>query len=505
MFGHHPPLLAHAANRPQSRQTLQGLHLIRPATGTNDSQNQVLSYAPLALQFVPSRCKIPPPRTWRGGRNHCLPEQAAKPLTGIARKMARKSLSSTTQNPTKASTLPPLDANDRHLHLETQRLNVRWLRPICVIGFLTASMIALATMPGFRTRDVLLLDWQNGWRDIPADKISSRCQQIAKIGPEGIPVLVEAMCEDRSEVATAAAQTLLWITRDWQSSSCPVADTQNAMHLARQLARHIDRVSPKVADIAAQLSRRLVVWPIDNNHADANQFLVDCDLLLRKTKPVDREAAESNGAQPLVTDRRLEGSDTTLPTSSQSVDASSDEAAPGTPPQRAAAVTSLAPSLEMDSPLSSTAVGNTPKAIRTVPQEADNEPAPLEQVDALSDRELLKQLRDGDLNVQEVVQELERRKFSPIQLSIVKRIVDPDPAARLRLLRDLPHLRIDVRPWLIWLASDSHAQVRSEVATLIGTSSDPDLKGQLETLRQIEDDPEVLRQIQRATRESRSR
>jgi len=94
---------------------------------------------------------------------------------------------------------------------------------------------------------------------------------------------------------------------------------------------------------------------------------------------------------------------------------------------------------------------------------------------------------------------LTQRGFSELQLRVARRIVDPNPAARLELAQALPNLAgIDPRPWLLWLSRDADPSVRRAVVGILATSPDPALHNRLRELVVEETDASVLSLVKRA-------
>jgi hypothetical protein len=82
--------------------------------------------------------------------------------------------------------------------------------------------------------------------------------------------------------------------------------------------------------------------------------------------------------------------------------------------------------------------------------------------------------------VQSALQELRDRQLIEAEIDLAARLVAPDPAIRLAMVRELPsRTDVDPRTWLLWLAADDERDVRLEAISMLGTMDDPSIKDAL--------------------------
>jgi hypothetical protein len=95
------------------------------------------------------------------------------------------------------------------------------------------------------------------------------------------------------------------------------------------------------------------------------------------------------------------------------------------------------------------------------------------------------------------------RGLTATQVRLARQLTDPDPSVRSRLIDLLPELPgCDSRPWLYWLSTDDHADVRLAALTVMATSGDPDLLRRVEAVARRDRDPRIAALAERV-RESR--
>ena len=88
---------------------------------------------------------------------------------------------------------------------------------------------------------------------------------------------------------------------------------------------------------------------------------------------------------------------------------------------------------------------------------------------------LIKDLNaEGDARAEAAEAELIGRGFNAAQIDLARRLFDPNPDVRKKLVQDLPGLEgVDTVPWLLELCRDAEAEVRLAAITILATSSDP--------------------------------
>ena len=94
--------------------------------------------------------------------------------------------------------------------------------------------------------------------------------------------------------------------------------------------------------------------------------------------------------------------------------------------------------------------------------------------------------------------ELRHRGFTDRHLALARQLLDPDPAVRRRLARQLPEISgLDAVPWLVLLSRDADAEVRLTALTLLATTGDPTLLDEVGEMVRNDADPRVQRLAER--------
>jgi hypothetical protein len=109
--------------------------------------------------------------------------------------------------------------------------------------------------------------------------------------------------------------------------------------------------------------------------------------------------------------------------------------------------------------------------------------------------ELLRELNSADESESDKSEaELIRRGFIGKQLDLARKLYDPDPAVRKKLVEELPNAQgVDSVPWLLELCRDAEAEVRLAAITLLATSSDPAVLDEVERIAGRDRDEGVRR------------
>jgi hypothetical protein len=98
----------------------------------------------------------------------------------------------------------------------------------------------------------------------------------------------------------------------------------------------------------------------------------------------------------------------------------------------------------------------------------------------------------------EAAADLKRRGFTDRHLALARQAIDPDPAVRRRLARQLPEMTgLDAAVWLVLLSRDTDAEVRLTALTLLATTGDPALLDEVGQRVRDDADPRVQRLAER--------
>ena len=135
---------------------------------------------------------------------------------------------------------------------------------------------------------------------------------------------------------------------------------------------------------------------------------------------------------------------------------------------------------------------------KVVPRRLSPDAAPRQNqtLERLSDLDLIHRLSGSSSSeVDDVEQELRRRGFDELALSMARRVADPEPRVRRQLCESLAELPLSPGPWLFWLSYDPEPTVRRLAVSLMSTSQDPRLHRRLREMQSLEADEGVLRHL----------
>jgi len=128
------------------------------------------------------------------------------------------------------------------------------------------------------------------------------------------------------------------------------------------------------------------------------------------------------------------------------------------------------------------------------------EPSTAEHWSMVETVELMRRLQEPG-SAESARAELVRRGFAPVQLELAERLFDPEPEARVQLVRLLPRLTsVDPAPWLWQLARDPEVQVRSEAIAALATGGHPSFLEKLERLAREDASPQIRGQADQIAR-----
>jgi HEAT repeat protein len=102
--------------------------------------------------------------------------------------------------------------------------------------------------------------------------------------------------------------------------------------------------------------------------------------------------------------------------------------------------------------------------------------------------------------------ELIRRGFTKMQLDLARRLFDPNPEVRKRLVQELPGLQgVDAVPWLMELCRDAETEVRLAAIAFLATSSDPAVLDEVERMAGRDSDSGIRRIADRIAQQRNAR
>ncbi len=400
-----------------------------------------------------------------------------------------------------------------------RRASWRWALPLLTALVLASGLLALLALPGVRPNSLLARRWGNELDGLPDDQVPARLRQIAALGDAGIPILAEALASDREAIVTAARETLSEQFDEWATQEAHYA-TPKVAALAKHLALHAEQCGPAGRAAAANFATQILLWPIDDESADAGQIIANCESVLRATSDASRrhwaladrnDLTDSSVVAPASTrnlqlPREIEDVQSLRPPhlsaksglelSGNSNNGTSfsiaDDPEPFDPPS--------AQPLSIDSARSlaerNSVAHKLTDELVAVPSADAIAPTQWTQ---LSHLEVMRWLRSKDAATARAASaELQRRGFESNHLELAMRLTDPDAKARREFAELLPRISgVDARPWLWWLTEDDDPTVRSTAISILATSGDAEVLSRIRQLLREETDAGVLRQAER--------
>ncbi len=374
---------------------------------------------------------------------------------------------------------------------------------------------------------------------VSAEAVAGTMEQLAKLGDDGITVVVESLSSTRHAVRQAAAESLNRQLDSWHRLQANEHE-RRLNYLAGALALQAKQMPADSLRAAEQLAERLLVQPANNGTARSNRWQL-CQQVLTITRE-GREVRPSSIADFRPTngdDARLSrwsqdsrmsavplgfnvSSTEPLTTSSNYRLAGSGFVARpvGTPPSSIIENSTLAIPLPVSNATEakqvSLTVSNGPATLgiqsriqtdgidRVGPDRLNNSPS---QIIAMSDQALsseprasgrqsgkpsppdsLRRLLDLadrlDTSNRETVaaarKQLQHEDLTESHLKLARGLVSSDPAIRQEAVTALPYIvGLPSASWLLWLSHDEDAKVRFSSLTLLATSNDPAAKKRL--------------------------
>ena len=415
-----------------------------------------------------------------------------------------------------------------------------------VAAFVTVFLLStgLTLLIFFRPGEMLAQRWQNQLSRVENDQVLTQMRRIAQLNDAGTRVLVESLASHRLSVVKAAKTVIAEQVERWRLLPAKQSTPRVAV-LANHLSTWVRQFGPDERRAAGDLATQILLWPLDAKSVDRSELIARCETVLRATrnyrggpnshtvmmeseKPFAQGQADLAivGSSPSST--RI-GDDetplTNLPGGGVPIDIVS---VPQLPPQRSSPEPDEpdieTPNLFQPSPntkgislheepeqLTTPFAGKIRRSVEPVrvqraerPQiksltmidDHRQEPTSMDRTDQMDDEQLIKLLRANDrFRVAAAEMELQQRGYSDTELTLGRRLNDPDPAIRLTLAEVLPRLKVDARRWLWWLSRDEDPQVRATAATILATTRDPLVIQRLRRMELEEADDSVRRQL----------
>ena len=338
---------------------------------------------------------------------------------------------------------------------------------------------------------------------VPAEEISRHLRQLPLLGDEGLRSLVRAIGSERDDVSESAAIIMDEQLEAWRE--LPASESSRRVSaVATLLAQYVDSFDASSRRRAAQISTQILLWPIDRDAVDGAELVEQCARVLEarsdtigleETEIAIRELdipmvpgtegtpEQAGDFSPNSIQQRLPPSITeigrpprqlTTTPVSQNPRPASDRAPDGFPSY--ASPTNEQPNDERTPELykvpSPVGVADSDAVPPTAVFAPRAQPVDL---NGLADMGVMRSLHSSSSRIGAMAEaELAKRGYREMDIRLARRLVDPDPKVRLKLVTVLPSLAgVDPRPWLLQLMRDEDALVRRAAASVLSTSNDP--------------------------------
>ncbi|QEG41154.1 HEAT repeat domain-containing protein [Roseimaritima ulvae] len=398
--------------------------------------------------------------------------------------------------------------------------------PLRALKTLLVVVVGLVCVLGFQwgSQRWLLASLEQDLDQQPPEQQIERLAQIAQLGSNGLPVLVEYLQTPNERVAETAFELLKQQQQQWLELSDAAADANH-----RRLAAALTELGPELelrrGGWVAMLLKQTIVETVEHPSSDAAVAYDTATTLLAKisvsdnlnesTRPVSSTTRVALRTEPLPVAQTSATVQPLQPTTQDTGEASSNAQTP--------ANSSNAP--PQSNPLNSNGAASAPANAATLQPLTDQQTVPLqspgvtrirenasnhhvvvpvehlsaEPFEAYTTRSVIAWLRSVQPELRDSAHhELRRRGFDDQQLALASRLADPDVRVRLGLLNELSRqTEIEPRQWLMWLGEDAEPDVRRRAIAAIGTMDDPAITQWLREHLAGERDPAVADLVRR--------
>jgi len=363
-----------------------------------------------------------------------------------------------------------------------------------------------------QTRQWLLHRWVSGFADLPVGEQIERLLQINQLGDLATETLARRIAADNDSVAETAVDLIrerqaAWSTR--QDDDLAAAH----MRMLNGLEEIVDQLPPSRSGWVTQLVNQTLIECVDQRGTAMTETYRAANGLLTRVAdrtgiedstesgfatpslvplPVRMQTADETTAAPVasrlvtpVVENKPEAiSQTSRETDNVKIIARST--APVTAPLRPEQAVNLA------------ATDNDSAASDAAADARWNDKAPLQTFNTRSVIGLLASNQAATRD--QAVEELVRRGLSNEEIRIANQLAAPQLEVRLGLLDSIVRRSdIDPRPWLLWLAEDTHRDVRLQAITALEAMNDAAVTATLRKRLSVEDDPAVIALLRQLT------
>jgi hypothetical protein len=397
---------------------------------------------------------------------------------------------------------------------------------------MVAGLFAVLIVAQTQSRRWLLERWVTGLAELSVPEQIERLLQIDALGDIAIETVARRIAAKDDPVAATAFQLLQDHLNDWSS--------RDNVSMAKAHQNMIDGLEAVAADLsgerarwAAQLLQQSLVECVESDVLELN------DAYQAATRVLAKLGSSSPGAASTATSIAGSTPPPPLPLTNQTAARprlvplsprlqSVDDAIPITPTTNELAATqpesvsesvieviNAAPSLAIATEPRITAVASDtslqdiqPLAVsahRANNEEIRDSITPVRRLtnsslETFDTKSIINLLGHKQAEVRDhAVEELVRRGLSNEEIRIANQLASPVIEVRMGLLDSVVHRTdIDPRPWLLWLAEDSHREIRLRAITTLATMKDTAVNQALQKRLAHEHDSTVIAHLRRA-------
>jgi hypothetical protein len=358
-----------------------------------------------------------------------------------------------------------------------------------------------------QTRQWLLHRWVSGLADLPVGEQIERLLQINQLGDMATETLARRIAAENDSVAETAVDLMRERQTAWSTRQ---DDDLAAAHLRmlNGLSEIVDQLPPNRIGWVTQLVNQTLIECVEQRGEPMTQTYRAANELL--TRVADRTGLDPNSS-PTIAGPSL----VPLPVRMQAMD-NAVEVPIG--PQVAAKPIATAPEIPESNGAQIVARSAAPVPTSLRPQQAIHQSTP--DVDSESNEDPSASRRIDKTPLQtfstrsvigllasnlaatrdQAVEELVRRGLSNEEIRIANQLAAPQLEVRLGLLDSIIRRSdIDPRPWLLWLAEDTHRDVRLRAVTALEAMNDAAVSATLRKRLSVEDDPTVIALLRQLT------
>jgi hypothetical protein len=156
-------------------------------------------------------------------------------------------------------------------------------RPRTWLTTLVLTAVIIVLFAGVRSQypHFLARHWQKQLATIPDDRAEVLLEGACQLGEPGIPVLVEAMGQEREEVAESGKRAIWREISRWRTLRARDYSPKLAI-LAKALADRVGQFRPAARAEAVRLATQILKWwTLDDEVVDPAEVIASCETVLR--------------------------------------------------------------------------------------------------------------------------------------------------------------------------------------------------------------------------------